>query len=216
MAPLGQRLLTRPRLVGGPEMWALQGQGALPGGDSWIPSVHKARRRIHCSDRSSPLWRGRGRGRRRGQGQGMLRARFVPGSARGHFTETFSSLSRDGGVGAALLPPTLLFLPDSFKSRELLTFSGHLRVRKQSLGLLERLGKEAFIGLCLKPALVARLVGAQGRGKLGISNLGTLHFPSPNKSKVDVVESMAKKALWAVLMHSQVRDPLFYANISNY
>lgn len=43
------------RLMGGREMCALRGQGAPWGGDSWIPSTHKARGRIHCSRRSSPL-----------------------------------------------------------------------------------------------------------------------------------------------------------------
>lgn len=76
---------TALRVTGGPEMSALGGLRALRGGDSWIPSVHKARRRIHCNPPSAQCTRagrGQGRGLRRGWGRGRCDTRFVP--AAGH------------------------------------------------------------------------------------------------------------------------------------
>lgn len=91
------------------------------------------------------------------------------------------------------MSPTLMFLRNSFKSRELLTFSGHLRVGKQSLGFAEAIGgRGAFIGLCLKSLTGGQAIGRPGSKKLGNSTLGEkrggiFHIPPPNKSEVDAV-----------------------------
>ena len=152
-------------------MRALPGQGAAWGGDSWMPSAHKARGRIPGSPRSSPPC---GRG---GPPEGQVR----PGPAAASI-RTFSSLPREGSAdaGFAVRAPTLRFLRDSFKHHELLTFGGHLRVGQVPRGLLEGLGNEHLQAFVRSPARwVARVGKAVQLGR----KVGHSPHPSPKEKQ---------------------------------